>query len=367
MAGRNEDGAHSVVPSNSGVTRSLPAAVNIITASLVCLYYGLVSVSSLLVLDVLLGIVVLVWRLLRLPLRPLVRSLSWGLRHWMALFIGHFERFSRVTLVVTGDAFRERESAIVVCNHRSWMDSIVMYSVSRQVQTHGDVKFFAKKSLLFFPVFGLVGAIMDCVIFITRDISKAGKRLDRTFHSLTNPRRRWPFWMISYLEGTRRTKEKLVSAQDFAKKRDLKPLEHVLQPRTKGFIASVHALRNTASAVYDITIGYQETLDEKRDVTPSFLRTFFTSDVTPRILHVHQRRFEMKDIPKDDDGLKSWIYKLYEEKDELLTHFKYTGSFPGHTQSWSRMSWSYYLQSVFGYWFLVLIVAFIFARIVHQF
>jgi 1-acyl-sn-glycerol-3-phosphate acyltransferase len=319
--------------------------------------------SSLIFIDIILGVVVVSWRFLRFPVHPLVRFLSWVLRRWMALFIGHFEHFSRISLVLTGDAFRDREPAIVVSNHRSWMDSIVMYSISRQVGTNGDVKFFAKKSLLFFPVFGLVGAILDCVIFITREIDKAERRLDRTFHSLTDPKRRWPFWMISYLEGTRRTRQKLISAQDFAKKRDLKPLEHVLQPRTKGLIASVRALRGSATAVYDITIAYQETPDEKRDMTPTFLRTFLTSSAIPRIINVHQRRFDMNDIPEDDDALKAWVYKLYEEKDELLAHVKSTGVFPGQKLTWKRMPWAYFITTCFGFWVLNLTSIGVFGRI----
>lgn len=209
---------------------------------------------------------------------------------------------------------------------------------------HGDVKFLAKRPLLLFPVYGFTGWILDVVIFIKRQSTSAGRRMTRMFDSLTDTRRQnAPYWLISYLEGTRFTYGKREKAVEFAKKRDLKVLDEVLQPRTKGFISTVHALRGNASAVYDVTIGYQKTKDN--EMSPSFQEMYFMPGIrNDRVIHVHQRRIPLSEVPQDDKALKQWIYKLYEQKDELLQGFREKGSFDGRQMRWNRMSWAYWIR-----------------------
>lgn len=163
------------------------------------------------------------------------------------------------------------------------------------------------------------------------------------FSRLTDPRRnRAPYWLISYLEGTRFTQKKMERAVEFAKKRDLKVLEHVLQPRTKGFISTVQALRGSAEAVYDFTIGYKE--NEKKEMSPTFGQMYFTPGTQDRVIHVHQRRIPLSEVPHDEEELKEWIYKLYEQKDELLRGFRQTGRFEGRVMRWNRITWGYWVR-----------------------
>jgi lysocardiolipin and lysophospholipid acyltransferase len=325
---------------------------------LAVIYYVVLTAASGLVIDGAVGLLVGLWAVLRLPRAPRVALQASVLRVWMTTFIGIYELVAGGTIMLSGDAFRVRESALIVCNHRSWMDTVILYSLARQVGSHGDVKFFAKLSLIAFPVFGIAGALLDVVVFISREISNASGHLDRTFNKLTAYDRVRPFWMISYLEGTRRTRQKLKDAVAFAKQRDLVPLEHVLQPRTKGFVSSVRALRGTATAVYDVTLGYQETDDAERHMTPPFLRTMLSPSAEPRIVHVHQRRIPIDDIPVDEEELKKWTYQLYAEKDKLLSEFHRTGAFPGPPQVWHRMSIIYFVSCSLIFWsvFVALVV-----------
>lgn len=328
-------------------------------------YMAVLTAASFVVVDIGAGMITSLWKLLRLPRRSLIRFQSFVLRRWMSVFIGHFEYYSRMTLKLTGTAFRPGESAIIICNHRSWMDTVILYSLARQVGHHGDVKFFAKRSLLVVPVYGIAGVILDVVIFIVRDIGKAGLLLERTFAALSDRRRQWPYWMISYLEGTRRTCAKLAESQAFAKKRDLKPLRHVLQPRTKGFISSVNALRGSATAIYDVTLGYKETDTEERNIVPSFMDSVLTTDTAPRVTHVHQRRLPMTEIPEHDEELKAWLYSLYEEKDKLLEEFHATGRFPGPELDWRRMSPSYFSSTLLLFWLSFVVLLVLFTKLVY--
>ncbi|PXF45184.1 putative 1-acyl-sn-glycerol-3-phosphate acyltransferase 5 [Gracilariopsis chorda] len=303
----------------------------------------LISVVTAILVDGVVGLTVSAWRILKLNHQALIKLSSSVLRTWFSIFMGHLEHFGRLTIVLTGDAFHPNESALVVCNHRSWADTVVIYSLARQVRMHGDVKFLAKRSLLVFPVYGFAGWVLDVVIFIKRQSTSAGRRLNRMFSSLTDPRRRQaPYWLISYLEGTRFTHAKRQNAVEFAKKRDLKVLEEVLQPRTKGFISTVHALRTNAQAVYDITIGY--TQSENGDMDPTFKQMYLTPARKDRVIHVHQRRIPLSDLPQDDEELKNWVYRLYEQKDELLKAFRTNGCFAARPMRWNRMTWGYWMQ-----------------------
>ncbi|KAI0564643.1 Lysophosphatidic acid acyltransferase [Gracilaria domingensis] len=162
------------------------------------------------------------------------------------------------------------------------------------------------------------------------------------FSSLTDPRRRHvPFWLINYLEGTRFTTAKREEAVQFARNRQLKVLDEVLQPRTKGFVSTVHALRADAQAVYDVTIGYSQL--DSGEMNPTFQEMYGTPSRKDRVIHVHQRRIPMSELPQDDEELKKWVYRLYEEKDELLKGFRANGKFDGRPMRWNRMTWGYWL------------------------
>ncbi|CAN8072603.1 unnamed protein product [Agarophyton chilense] len=302
----------------------------------------LISVVTVILVNGVIGLTVTAMRILRLNHQAMIHISRSVLRTWFSIFMGHLEIFGRLTLVSTGDDFRPNESALVVCNHRSWADTVVIYSLARQVRMHGDVKFLAKRSLLVFPVYGFAGWVLDVVIFIRRQSVSAGRRLNKMFSSLTDPRRQHvPFWLISYLEGTRFTNAKREEAVQFAKNRDLKVLDEVLQPRTKGFVSTVRALRTDAQAVYDITIGYSQL--DSGEMNPTFKQMYGTPSRKDRLIHVHQRRIPMSELPQDDEELKKWVYRLYEQKDDLLKGFRKNGKFDGRPMRWNRMTWSYWL------------------------
>lgn len=320
-----------------------------------------ISFVTVILVNVLVATVALVWKLLKLERRIFAELSSLMLRTWFSIFIGHLEHFGGLTVVLTGDAFFAKESALVVCNHRSWADTIVLYSIARQVQMHGDLKFLAKRSLLLFPLYGFAGYILDVVIFIKRQSTSAGRRMGNLFSSLSDPHRgTLSYWLVNYLEGTRFTDAKRRGSNAFAKQRGLKPLQHILQPRTKGFVSTVHALRGNAEAVYDVTIGYQES--ETKIVQPTFISMWLTPTITNRVVHVHQRRIPLSQLPEDDEQLKDWIYTLYEQKDELLRTFKETGAFAGRPMRWNRMTLGFWLHCqfvIYGTTILVLYLAYL--------
>jgi len=96
---------------------------------------------------------------------------------------------------------------------------------------------------------------LDCP-FIDREWSSDREHIRSTFAKLVD--NRVPMWLVSFVEGTRATRTKLEASREFARSRGLAETRHVQVPRTKGFTASVQGLRGHITAVYDLTIGYEE-------------------------------------------------------------------------------------------------------------
>lgn len=329
------------------------------------LFSASISIISFVSINGIVGFGVFICHVLKLSYFNVIRLKSAILRMWFSIFTGHFEHFSGLTIVLSGDAFRPDEPALVICNHRSWIDSAVIFSLARQVGMHGDVKFLGKQSLLLFPVFGIAAWLLNAVVFIKRQSSSAGRRMTRVFSNLTDERRQGKsYWLVNYLEGTRFTPEKRREAVEFAKKRDLKVLDQVLQPRTKGFVATVSALRGNAKAVYDITIGYNQSENEEMD--PSFQEMYFIGSSTNRLIYVHQKRIPLSSVPEDEEALKDWIYALYEQKDELLRGFREKGKFEGRPMRWNRIQWAYLSQCILcicGPFFLFMYCLFTYGKV----
>lgn len=183
------------------------------------------------------------------------------------------------------------------------------------------------------------------------------------FSSLTDHRRgKVPYWLINYLEGTRFTEEKRRIGNEFAEQRDLKPLRYLLQPRTKGFVATVGALRGNAAAVYDVTIGYIQ--NENGEMATSFQEMYLTSG-SNRVIHVHQRRIPLSQLPEEEEELKEWIYTLYQQKDELLRGFRQNGEFEGRPMRWNRMTLGYWMWCQFIIYSSAVTAAYIMYRLYH--
>jgi hypothetical protein len=57
---------------------------------------------------------------------------------------------------------------------------------------------------------------------------------------------------------------------------------------------------------------------------PDMVRAHSASMKGEYRFHVHVRRFAMKDLPMDEQGLSDWVCKVWKEKDEYLQGMKET-------------------------------------------
>jgi 1-acyl-sn-glycerol-3-phosphate acyltransferase len=236
-------------------------------------------------------------------------SVWWG---WCVLLA---ERFYRTRIVVTGEEVPPEENAIVIANHQQMTDITTIMAFARRERRLGDLKFFVKRQLKWFPGIGWGMQFLNCP-FVDRNWTSDRERIRRTFDTLV--RERIPCWMVSFVEGTRATPDKIAASRDWARERGLDLYEHVLVPRSKGFTASVAGLGDHIHAVYDLTIGYVEGV-------PSLWQ--YIGGAVRRV-HLHVRRFPVSEIPAAESELRQWLLDRFAEKDRLLDAFYTTGAFP---------------------------------------
>lgn len=247
--------------------------------------------------------------------RAFRRFNRWCANVWWGACVVCAERLNRTRLVISGDPVPERENALVIANHQQMPDITAIMAYARSKRRLGDLKFFVKHAIKWFPGIGWGMQFIDCP-FVRRDWTADRQRIARTFHTLVHER--VPLWMVSFVEGTRVTPDKVAASREWARERGLDLYEHVLVPRTKGFVAAVEGLGEHVTAVYDITIGYV-------DGVPNLWQ--YIGGAVHQI-HLHVRRFEVDELPRLESELQRWLLDRFAEKDALLSHFYATGTFP---------------------------------------
>ena len=239
----------------------------------------------------------------------------WAADTWWGWCVTGAERLHGVQVEVTGADVPMRENAIVVANHQQMPDITFLMAWARQKDRLGDMKWIVKDVIKWVPGVGWGMAFIDCV-FVKRDWTADQASIERTFSRLTD--NDVPVWLLSFPEGTRVSADKVARSREYARREGLAPLDHVLVPRTKGFVASVAGLRRHATAIYDVTIGYERGVPTLWQYIKGYAR----------VAHLHVRRFAVPALAAADDALAAWLVERFAEKDRLLDGFYRDGRFP---------------------------------------
>lgn len=212
------------------------------------------------------------------------------------------------------------ENALVISNHRFFGDFFLLHHFAIAQSMLPFCRYFAKDSIKFIPVFGW-GIYMMGSIMLKRDWARDEKKIKDTFELyLTNE---LPIWIISFVEGSRFTREKLHHCNAFAKSKGLPLLSHLLVPRTKGFVAAIDTFKRGGSvhSVYITTLIYWH---PKRPLgsTPT-VSDFLLGRLHEFRFHVHTRRFDISEIPESAVDVASWLINQYTELDTMLERVGY--------------------------------------------
>jgi hypothetical protein len=125
--------------------------------------------------------------------------------------------------------------------------------------------------------------------------------------------------LISYSEATRFTPQKYLETVQWCKANNKPVPRYTLWPRTRGFVASVKALRQSSiKVIYDLTIAYAH---EGRFLeAPTMWETLSQPNLNEHWrFHVHAERFDLKELEGMSDAeLAVWLEKRWMAKSQRL-------------------------------------------------
>jgi len=232
------------------------------------------------------------------------------------LFIFMNEIIGKNKVIFYGENLPQKETALVISNHLSNADWIQIFGLAYRKSQLGSIKVQVKKALQYVPAMGTALHGMG-YIFLDRNWSTDEQKINSGLQSLKRKPLQ-PFWLLIFPEGHRMDPSKLAASLAFAKKKDLPQLKNVMLPRVKGFSSSFLQICDSLDAVYDLTLVYNK--------TPDYFWKLF-SGAQQLECHMLVRRFPINSMPKDEQGLSEWLFKLFVEKETLLEEFKLNGRF----------------------------------------
>ena len=249
---------------------------------------------------------------IRLLIDPLLLCIAeaWiaGNSRWMRLT-------QKLQWDVTGlDGLSPRQWYLVVCNHQSWVDILVLqHLLNRRIPL---LKFFLKKELIWVPVMGLAWWALEFPFmrrhteaYLQQHPQARGKDAATT-RAACEKFALVPTSVMNFLEGTRCTPAKQQSQQS--------PYLHLLKPKAGGVTLALEAMGEKFGAALDITVAYPAG-------TPTFWH--FLQGRVPHVM-VHIRtlpvpRLTAADSPSSEQALRQtcqqWVNQLWREKDARMT------------------------------------------------
>lgn len=143
------------------------------------------------------------------------------------------------------------QPCVVICNHRSWCDVLVVQSLI--AKTGPVITFLTKRELAFVPVFGIIVWAFHFPLLKRR---ARGTQSEATRRESDRQRilaaciavRHAPAAILTFAEGTRFSPAK--------HERMHSPYRHLLPPRPGGFTAIYDSLAGTDATVVDLTLDY---------------------------------------------------------------------------------------------------------------
>ncbi len=209
-----------------------------------------------------------------------------------------------------------RQWYLVVCNHQSWVDILVLQHVlNRRIPL---LKFFLKKQLIWVPIMGLAWWALEFPFmrrhseaYLQKHPQERGKDAATT-RAACEKYALVPTSVMNFVEGTRFTPAKQTRQQS--------PYRHLLKPKAGGLTLALEAMGEKFGAVLDITIAYP-------DGTPSFWQ--FLQGRMSRVI-VQVRTLAVPRVGADVSGdpaqtlralCQDWVNQLWTEKDALLEQF----------------------------------------------
>lgn len=211
------------------------------------------------------------------------------------------------------DGLSRRDWYLVISNHQTWVDIIVLQVVmNRRIPF---LKFFIKQQLIWFPFLGIAWWAMDMPFmkrpsksYLARHPGKKGQDFEATRIACAKFRDT-PTTVFNFVEGTRFTPEK--------KARRNSQFNHLLPPRAGGIALTLTSMGDMFDCILDVTLVY-----------PHGVAQFWAlccGEFHGVIVDVNKRPIESWMIEGDYENdreyrsrFHKWLTRIWMEKDERI-------------------------------------------------
>ena len=245
-------------------------------------------------------------------LRLACNSLLTGIAEsWIALNTWMLDRYSGARVEVSGvDDVRLDGHYLVLANHQSWVDILVLQKVfNRRIPL---LRFFLKRQLFWVPLLGLAWWALDFPFMgrhtraeiarnpeLGRRDMEATRRACEKFRSI-------PVSVMNFVEDTRFTDEKHA--------RQSSPYRHLLKPKAGGVAYVLDAMGDALHGLLDVTIAYPGGRPTMVDLMAGRVPTIRVS--------VRTRELPTALLAQDEHGeraararFQQWMNRLWQDKD----------------------------------------------------
>jgi len=217
---------------------------------------------------------------------------------------------------------------VLIANHQLYTDWLYLWWFAYACRRHGAIHIILKKSLKHIPIVGW-GMQYYGFIFLARNWLQDKTTLLRRLLQLQREDKK-PLWLMIFPEGTNYAPTAYALSSAYADKTGVSMPRNVLLPRSTGLFFCLQNLSKSVEWVYDCTFAYENV--PRRGFGQDYYSlagTFFYGS-PPKKVHMHWRRFPMKDVPlEDEQAFEEWLQKRWEEKDALIESYYDNGKFKG--------------------------------------
>lgn len=261
---------------------------------------------------------------LLLPLRGWRAGCNWLLDGCATCWIGFNNlvqnAFSGTRMDVVGvDNLAHNEWYMVVANHQSWVDILVLQRIfNRKIPF---LKFFLKKELIWVPFLGLAWWALDFPFmrrysrkFLEKHPQLRGKDIETTRKACARFRD-MPVSVMNFVEGTRFTSAK--------HSKQGSPYRHLLQPRAGGVAFTLAAMGDQLHKLVDVTICYPHGIPTFWDYMCGRLKEV---RVKVRVLPIDRTLIgDYFNNPEFQQKFQQWLNGLWSEKEQTLARLHTAG------------------------------------------
>jgi 1-acyl-sn-glycerol-3-phosphate acyltransferase len=206
-----------------------------------------------------------------------------------------------------------REWYLVVSNHRSWVDILVLQAVfNRRIPF---LKFFLKQQLIWVPFLGLAWWALDFPFMRRYSSAHLAQHPEDRGKDLAVTRRACerfrliPTSVMNFVEGTRFTPAKHAASRS--------PYRHLLPPRAGGVSFVLSAMGGMLHAMLDVTIVYTTGTPSFWDLCCGRVGTVRV-DVQRRVIEDWLAAGDYTNDPAFRGRFQAWLGGVWAEKDASL-------------------------------------------------